>query len=129
MKTSLELPATAMFRSSGPWLEYEGQQVCVQTMPILLEEGFCTVLCTDHNLWSAINCVAHPKNPQLKVCTDFRLVELAARYWVWAYTRHNYPWPDTPVPVLESIPESRTAWIQHIREIHWHMEEWEQRQK
>lgn len=75
--------SNAIFNADGAFLEMDGVRVSISSKATLLMEGLCVVT-GDRVTAQRANVAPAPEDPNVLACDDVRLVELAARYFLWA---------------------------------------------
>lgn len=109
------LPLRATFAISGAEFQYDNRTHYVSAKLSLLEEGACVVMGPHADLFNTADMEG------VKLCLDIRLVELAARYWIWCNTGED--WSPTNVAILQTLAEKQwRAGLAQIETMREHVE-------
>lgn len=103
----------ARFTLHHCYVTIDGWQADIGTKLSLLLEGVCNVYPVD--MEHAAQAEALRQTPcgqdgNILACGHCRLVELAARYWLWSNAEGE---PDQDVEILD-LPEARVALMRHL---------------
>jgi hypothetical protein len=105
----------AVFHADGADLRINGVLASVDTKLSLLCESLC-VVGGDRALVDQLNCTPTPDDDEVCACAEPRLVELAARWWLWANSDRDSYDPE-PQQIFPDDESARAALAKHLEQL------------
>lgn len=108
--------SNAYFGADAATVNINGVVVCVDTKHELLAESLCLVT-GDRDISKLMNNVSTPQDPEVLACDDPRLVELAARYYLWSNSADADPDAPEPQEILQDEISAGVALRAHQQKL------------